>query len=62
MRVECINADRTTNITVGKVYEPVECPLPYQLSDTLYITNDRGEVAGYYRWRFKEKVDEQESS
>lgn len=55
MFVVCKDAARTSNLTVGKVYEVQPPQNGYVLSDTLYVINDAGNVGGYYAWRFEEQ-------
>jgi hypothetical protein len=52
-KVECLdNSQNEKSLTVGKVYEVFGYPT-YVLSDTVYVTNDKGEVRGYFKKRFK---------
>ncbi len=53
-RVVCIDNVKVENrLTVRKMYV-VLVPPGYPLSDTIYVTNDLGEIAGFYKVRFQE--------
>lgn len=58
MKLRCLDNERVEkSLTVDKVYEEIPPP-HYPLSDTVWIMNDEGRVAGYYKKRFKEIQDD----